>query len=169
MRLHGFFKSCFSVIFFTSFLSSCLKDNSGPSFEVQLMRDLAIIDAYLEENSIEAEIDPSGLRYVIHINGSGAQPTLQQCVTFDFSAKLLTGTIFESGENAKSPLYFLIDGLKIGLPLISEGGSITLFIPSVYAYGRSGNPPQIPGNANLIFDVQLFNVTNVNPNTGLCN
>lgn len=156
--------------FFVLVLQSCLKDTSPPSFEEQLQRDIEIIDEYLNDRGIIAEVDPSGLRYIIHTSGSGNQPELQKCVTFSYEGKLLsTEEIFDSGENTKLPLYFLIDGFKIGLPLIAEGGEITLYIPSVYGYGRSGNPPQVPSNANLIFDVSLSSVSTINHDTGLCN
>lgn len=151
-------------------LAGCLKDNEGISFEEQLQRDIEIIDDYLTENAIVAEAHESGLRYVIHEGGSGDQPTLEQCVKFNYSGKFLSsGQEFDSGENAKLPLYILIDGFKVGLPLIAEGGSITLYIPSGLAYGPTGYPPTIPANANLIFEVELLDVTSVNQDTGQCN
>ena len=39
---------------------------------------------------------------------------------------------------------------------MDEGDKIIAFIPSLYAYGRTGSPPRIPGNTPLIFELELL-------------
>ena len=68
------------------------------------------------------------------------------------------GSEFDSGKNISFPLTSVIDGWKIGIPLLDVGDSATLYIPSGLAYGYYGYPPEIPGNANLIFNVGLTKV-----------
>ena len=53
------------------------------------------------------------------------------------------------------PLSTLIDGWKIGLPLIKKGGHIKLVIPSSLAYGCSGYGT-IPPNTPIFFDINLI-------------
>src|SRR5690606_10858327 len=40
--------------------------------EEQLATDIAIIDAYLRENNLHAQNTPSGVRYIVHDEGTGA-------------------------------------------------------------------------------------------------
>jgi FKBP-type peptidyl-prolyl cis-trans isomerase len=52
----------------------------------------------------------------------------------------------------------VIDGWKIGLPLIKKGGRIKLIIPSALAYSCTGAGTSIPPNTPLYFDVTLNDV-----------
>lgn len=128
--------------------------------EAQLARDIEIIDDFLAENGISAQTDPSGLRYVISEPGAGAVAGLCDQVSVTYAGRLLsTGEQFDASSN---PINFVLGGLitgwQIGIPLIQPGGSVTLYIPSVYGYGESGIGTSIPGNANLIFDIDLVSV-----------
>jgi FKBP-type peptidyl-prolyl cis-trans isomerase len=73
---------------------------------------------------------------------------------------LANGTIFDStatGQTATFQLGKVIVGWQKGIPLVSSGGNITLFIPPTLAYGPSGSGP-IPPNAILVFDIDLVGV-----------
>ena len=126
--------------------------------EEQLAAELEVIDNFLSTNGITAEEHESGLRYVINEVGSGTSPTVSNTVTINYEGRFLTGEVFDAGESATFPLGNLISGWQIGLPLISEGGSISLYIPSLYGYGPNGAPGVIPGNTPLVFDVDLISV-----------
>lgn len=141
--------------------ASCMINSDGdiPDFNQQLQQDIAAIDGYLAANNIIALKDNSGLRYLIHRSGTGNQPTIDSCVTSNYQGKLLSsGQQFDKGTNISFPLIGVIDGWKIGIPLLHEGDSATLFIPSGLGYGHYGYPPDIPGNANLIFHVAVNKV-----------
>lgn len=125
----------------------------------QLSKDVSAIDKYLSDNSIQAEVHDSGLRYVIKKAGSGNTPTLCNDVSVTYKGMLMSdGSVF---DHTSTPVTFglnqLITGWQVGIPLIQTGGSITLYIPSVYAYGsQSGGG--IPANSNLIFDIDLVGI-----------
>lgn len=141
---------------------ACLTNDSEdiPDFREQLQSDLAAIDAYLEERNIDAQRDPDGfIRYVIHDDSvGGIAPTLDSCVTAHYEGILMAnGSTFDGGT-ASFPLNGVIDGWKIGIPLLNEGDSATLYIPSGLGYGYYGYEPRIPRNANLIFHVRVKNV-----------
>lgn len=143
-------------------VGSCMMNESEdiPNFNEQLQKDLQTIDDYLLTNNIQAAQDADGLiRYVIHVDSTGKRPTIDSCVTVNYAGKLLSnGQEFDSGENVSFALANLIDGWKIGIPLMDIGDSVTLYIPSGLGFGYIGSPPQIPANANLIFNVGLINV-----------
>lgn len=143
-------------------VASCMMrdEDDIPDFNEQLQRDIAAIDNYLASNNIAAAQDPSGLRYVVHRDSTDTnRPTIDSCVTTDYSGKLLSnGYEFDKGTGISFPLTRVIEGWRIGIPLLNEGDSATLYIPSVYAYGFVGIPPEIPKNANLIFHVALRKV-----------
>ena len=84
---------------------------------------------------------------------------IDSCVTANYVGKLLsTEQKFDEGENVSFPLNAVIDGWRIGVPLLSVGDSATFYIPSGLGYGYYGFPPEIPGNAILIFHVGLTKV-----------
>jgi FKBP-type peptidyl-prolyl cis-trans isomerase FkpA len=142
-------------------LTGCLKnsDNVPPDFNEQLQKDVAAIDTYLAANGITAVQESHGLRYIIYRHGGGNQPTIDSCVTSNYQGKFLTNGIeFDQADNASFPLKDVIDGWKIGIPLLHEGDSATLYVPSGLAYGYYGYPPDIPSNANMIFNVGLKKV-----------
>ena len=143
-------------------VASCMmkSEDDIPDFNEQLQADIAAIDSYLASNNITAAQDVSGIRYVIHRDSTDTKrPTVDSCVTADYSGKLLAnGYEFDDGTGISFPLRGVIDGWKLGIPLLNEGDSATLYIPSGYAYGYYGYPPEIPRNANLIFHVALRKV-----------
>jgi FKBP-type peptidyl-prolyl cis-trans isomerase len=138
---------------------TCLSNDNTLNYWEQLEADISAIDSYLTENNISAVQDASGIRYIIHRDGEGNKPTIDSCVTTDYRGEFLTdGQGFDEGSNVSFPLSGVIEGWKIGIPLLSEGDSATLYIPSGLGYGYYGYPPEIPGNANLIFHVAIKKV-----------
>ena len=156
--------SCFVVLSIFTF-SGCDKNegcSSEPNLLVsqdQLAIDIAAIDAYLLENEITAQTDETGIRYVINKEGTGGKADLCSIATVTYQGKLMSnGAVFDSRDTPISfPLRNLIVGWQIGIPKVKEGGTITLYLPSVYSYGSRANG-DIPANSNLIFEITLLDV-----------
>lgn len=132
-----------------------------PDFNEQLEKDILLIDDYLETNNVQNVIEhSSGIRYVLNRDSVGGKKiTIDSCVTVDYVGKLMVnGLKFDDGTGISFPISSVIDGWKIGIPLLNEGDSATLYIPSGFAYGYYGYPPEIPSNANLIFHVAVRKV-----------
>ncbi len=106
---------------------------------------------------------PSGLKYVVVTEGTGAAPTAADIVTVHYTGRLLDGTVFDSsvqrGEPASFPLRAVIPGWTEGLQLMKTGGTTVFYIPSNLAYGEMGTPGgPIGPNSDLIFEVQLLGI-----------
>jgi FKBP-type peptidyl-prolyl cis-trans isomerase len=138
--------------------------------EGQMKEDIATIDQYLEENSIDADSTESGLRYVITEQGIGTVPSPGDSVYVHYRGMLLDGTLFQDSheEGEGKPFAFplgqgwVIPGWDEGIALLKKGGKATLYIPSPLAYGPQARSEVIQANAILKFDVELVEVVSNN-------
>ncbi len=135
----------------------------------QLTNDITAIGSYIAliqdsllSNSITVKNDPSGLSYSINTTGPGPQPTLSDSVQVTYSGKILgADTLF---VNVTSPVTLsmknqVITGWKVILPLIPEGSTITMYVPSGFGYGSNVGPKiPVPANSNLIYQLNLIKV-----------
>ena len=125
-----------------------------------------------QEDSTEvATIDPfdgpyeiNELRFEDEVVGDGEEVQPGDTVTIHYTGALNSdGSIFDSsvdrGEPATFPLDNLIPGWQEGIPGMKVGGKRRLFIPSELGYGSAGSGANIPPNADLIFDIELFETT----------
>ncbi|WP_339792361.1 MAG: FKBP-type peptidyl-prolyl cis-trans isomerase [Imperialibacter sp.] len=134
--------------------------------QTQLQADMKVIDDSLAMWGLTDVIltEPQGVRYKIDALGNGEKPILENVVWIKYSGKLLsTGEEFDAGDKLETYLYRLIAGFQTTLPLIPNGSTITLYIPSGLGYGPNdvrdnSGKVAIPKNSNLIFDIELFGV-----------
>lgn len=158
MNQLSFFKYMLFVI--AGFLlSSCNGDKETISPTQQLELDQQKITDYLLENNITASEDSIyGIRYVIQTQGTGLRPTVNSTVNVDYSGTIMNeDTPFDQGDGVTFKLRNLIPAWQICLPYLKEGGSMTMYVPSGYAYGASAVGP-IPANSILIFEIKLNNI-----------
>ncbi len=120
-----------------------------------LLNQINIIDDTLAARGITASIHPSGIRYTLE-QGIGLKPTVNSNVTVNYEGRRLNGEVFDKGENVSFNLNGLIEGWRIMIPEIKEGGKMTMYIPSPFGYGAAGQGSAIPPNTILIFDVELI-------------
>jgi FKBP-type peptidyl-prolyl cis-trans isomerase len=109
-------------------------------------------------------ITPTGLKYVDLVVGTGAMPKPGQIVVVHYTGWLTNGKKFDSSVDRGEPFRFtlgrgqVIKGWDEGVASMRVGGKRKLTIPPQLAYGSKGYPGVIPGNATLIFEVQLLRI-----------
>ena len=149
------------IVLFVALVSlgvvSCSK-HEELDFNAQLQKDIATIDAFLASNNIDATKDPSGLRYLITSMGAGLKPTLDGTISVKYTARFLpTNEVFDHTTNGiVLVLNTLIDGWRIGIPLMTKGSKFTLYVPSGLAYGSAGAGGVVSPNANVSFEIELL-------------
>ena len=101
----------------------------------------------------------SGLQYEVIKQGEGESPKATNTVKAHYSGWTTDGKMFDSsharGEPSEFPLNRVIKGWTEGLQLMKPGAKFLFQIPADLGYGAAGSPPKIPGNATLIFLVEL--------------
>jgi len=96
--------------------------------------------------------------------GTGDEATSGATVTVHYEGWLSNGTKFDSSRDRDEPFSFLlgagrvIQGWDEGVAGMRVGGIRKLVIPPTLGYGVGGSLPTIPGNATLVFDVELLEV-----------
>jgi FKBP-type peptidyl-prolyl cis-trans isomerase FkpA len=121
--------------------------------------------AYLEQAAKEegAVKTESGLIFKSLQEGTGAAPQASDVVRVHYKGTLIDGKEFDSSYKRNEPATFPLNGVircwTEGLQLMKVGGKARLVCPSEIGYGDRGAPPDIPGGATLIFEVELLDVT----------
>jgi len=155
------------IIFLAFFQISCLKNNLNecdysPCKFVAPAAEITAISNYLAANNLTATQHCSGVFYSVSNPGTGKQPNACGSVNVKYTGKLTNGNIFEQKvtDAVGIDLSRVINGWRIGIPLLKEGGSMTLYIPPFMGYGSqdmkdaNGNTV-IPANSTIIFTIEL--------------
>ena len=101
----------------------------------------------------------SGLEYRVISAGEGPTPKPSDVVTFEYEGRLMNGEVFDSSEGkgpAQIPVFGVVPGFAEGLQLMQKGGTYALRLPPELGYGVQGQPPAIPPNSTIEFEVKLI-------------
>ncbi len=120
--------------------------------------------AYLAKAAAEKDATRTASGIVVRTltPGTGASPTAQDQVKVHYEGKLVDGTVFDSSIARKEPATFPLTGVIAcwteAVQTMKVGGKSQIVCPSSLAYGDAGRPPQIPGGATLVFQVELLEI-----------
>jgi FKBP-type peptidyl-prolyl cis-trans isomerase FkpA len=116
-----------------------------------------------------APAGPSELGSTDQVTGSGDEAVFGKSVKVEYTGWLFDpnapdkkGSQFDSSRG-REPFTFRLGGGQVirgwdqGVTGMKVGGKRTLVIPPGMAYGEAGTGP-IPGNATLLFDIELISV-----------
>ncbi len=106
--------------------------------------------------------DKSGLLYKVVKQGKGPSPTVDDTVVVNYRGTLPDGKEFDSsykrGKPATFPLSRMIEGWKIGIPLMKKGAKFEFWIPAKLAYGEHGAGSVIGPFQAIKFEVELLDI-----------
>lgn len=142
--------------------------------ETERQREIKELQDFTAKKGIKTQSTKSGVLVDISTPGdqnlkadSGKQASVMYKGTFT------NGKEFDSNMGAnnpnKEPLNVVIGtngvipGLEEGLRMFGKGGKGKIYIPAMLAYGQNGQPPVIPAYSNLVFEVEILDITTPAP------
>lgn len=152
-------------------MSSHTSETTRKEFLGRAVSSIFLVNALVPETFAENDVSlPSGVAYTKTKIGEGAKPKLGEMAAIRFKANVegtsnMIDDIFDSPE----PYYTrigsggLLKGVEEVLPEMRVGDRWVITIPGNLAFGTKGRPasagkPRIPGNAVIIFDVEMVGI-----------
>jgi peptidylprolyl isomerase len=107
---------------------------------------------------------PSQLTGADLIVGQGQAAVASDTVKVNYVGALYSnGKVFDASWTDQGPASFplsgVVPGFKDAIVGMKVGGRRVIVIPPADGYGVAGSPPAIPGNATLIFIIDLLSIT----------
>lgn len=144
--------------------------NKDPNMIGQKRKDEAQIEAYLKTNNIQTRRTPWGAYVQTVTPGNGQKAKMGQFVMLRYTGKDMNGTIFDTNNKPGGQLMPMqigtggtIIGFEDGVKQLSKGEKAIVYIPSVLGYGGQGSPPKIQPNQNLLFEIELADISDKAP------
>jgi FKBP-type peptidyl-prolyl cis-trans isomerase len=106
------------------------------------------------------QVTKSGLQYEVLKAGKGPKVQKTDTVKAHYVGTFANGVKFDSSYDRSEPIIIgvgdTVPGWQEALQLMSAGTKLKLVLPPALGYGEKGNPPYIPPNAVLVFDMELL-------------
>jgi len=116
----------------------------------------------VEAEDITIEKD-GGILKEIKVTGTGTEhPWTGDKVYVHYVGTLTDGSKFDSSRDRGEQFNFnigkseVIKGWDLGVATMKVGEKALFTISAEYGYGSAGSPPKIPGDATLVFEIELF-------------
>lgn len=141
------------------------------SKKAQIDVDSKIIEDYLSKNNIKATKTKWGTYVAITTEGTGNKITNSSIATVNYTGSSLdSGVVFDSNIDPKfnhvqpydvniAEIGSVILGWTDALMQLKKGSKATVYIPSSLGYGVNGNGEKIKPNANLVFNIEVSDVS----------
>ncbi len=162
------YKKFLLILLVVFFIASCNKKSdpyvciAAAPTTVASDAEIASLQNYINSHGLAGTVTrhPNGFFYQVTNAGSGITPDVCSNVRVTYRGKLENDTEFDANTSGVTFLLNqLIAGWQLGIPLLKKGGTIKLYIPPSLGYGSSA-VGTIPANSNLIFEIQLLDVSN---------
>jgi FKBP-type peptidyl-prolyl cis-trans isomerase len=166
-RLSGRFPCTFgnmrSLIAIALLVAACGKKEEAPKPVEQPALAIPSATAEAPKPSATPDAAPSWIQDIVV--GKGDTATDGKKVTVHYTLWLASNDKkIESSHDKNKPKSFrlgagqVLKGWDLGIEGMKVGGKRKLIVPPQLGYGGAGAPPSIPGNATLIFEIELLEV-----------
>lgn len=145
----------------------------GKEKEKLNVRQVVFIENYLADRKIKAQKTPGGAFVEIIQPGSGNLIDSGNYVSFKYKGYTFQGNVFDSNMDSTfghpDPLSFVVgtEGMIKGFNecalLLRKGAVARFYIPSLLAYGPQPNSDKIQPYENIIFYIEVLNVSDKAP------
>lgn len=142
--------------------------------ETERQREIKDLQDFTAKKGIKTQSTKSGVLVEITTPGdqnlkadSGKQASVMYRGTFT------NGKEFDSNMGANNPnkepltvvigTNAVIPGMDEALRMFGKGSKGKMYIPAMLAYGQNGQPPVIPAYSNLVFEIEMLDVTTPAP------
>ncbi len=155
-----------TLVFEVNIKSATLSDVAKEKFK----SDTTAINNYVASKGLDVTKDPTGIRYIQVLAGSGAAPSWFSQVKVKYTYFLLTDDsreirtfTREPSEEFTSYVVDYIQGMQVALQKMKVGGKTRVLIPSGLGFGIENATDGtgsilIPANSNLIVDIELLEI-----------
>ena len=144
--------------------------NQQPGLVEQRKKDEAVIENYLKTNNIQTSRTTWGAYIQVLQPGTGEKAESGQFMMLRYTGKSLDGKVFDTNNKPDAELLpyqvgagGMIPGFADALKELREGSKANIYLPSVTAYGAQGSPPRIQPNENIMFEVEVVDITDQRP------
>lgn len=128
--------------------------------KAQFKADSTAIVKYINDNALDHQLHTGDVWMTVDQPGIGPFPNPYSVVTLDYKLSLMSNpaAVFDEGTLTERPIFELIDGFKVVMPMLNEGAKARFIIPSILGYGPTGTSSGVPANAILIYEITLTNI-----------
>lgn len=120
----------------------------------------------LADSQLFVDVTPEkdgGVTKTLIRNGEGDDTPFNGCTVYlHYIGRLLTGEKFDSSRDRNDVFSFqvgkgeVIKGWELVVPTMHKNEICEVKIAPEYGYGKEGFPPNIPGDAELVFEIELL-------------
>jgi len=141
--------------------------------ESEKAKEIKNIQAFTDKAGIKTQSSASGVLVEIQNAGDAVKADSGMQTKLMYRGSFIGGKQFDTNMDPKGqntqPLtvavgtagseHSVIKGLDEGLHFFGKGGKGKIYIPAMLGYGQNGQPPVIPAYSNLVFEIEVLDVS----------
>jgi FKBP-type peptidyl-prolyl cis-trans isomerase FkpA len=149
---------------------SAVKEDYQKETELEKNREIKNIEAYMTKTGLKGVKTKSGAYVVLETPGDATlKADSGKVASIKYKGYLFNGSVFDTNMDSTKghtePIQVnvgkgeVIKGWDECLPYFGKGGKGKVFVPAMLGYGPQPMGNEIPAYSNLIFDIEIADVT----------